>query len=326
MKHIWAAFGLMMAALAPSNAWADIARQPLSDPWWTGPLLAPGAGALPPGHFLFEPYFFDAIPHASVDAHGVSHPVPRSDSFGSQSYLIYGLADHLTVGLIPRFGYKNTANGASGSSIVAGDLSLQTQYQFTQFEEGRWLPTLAINLGETFPTGPYDRLNKPGDGFGAGAYTTTVSLYSQTYFWMPDGHILRSRLNLSYAVSDSVDLTDMSVYGTMPGFRGHASPGASAVADLAFEYSIDRNWVAAVDFWAEQDANTHVAGRIPSLPGLPPSVMENDLGSAHVLYIAPAVEYNFSGSFGVIAGARIFVTGANKTATVIPLIAFNYVH
>ena len=334
MKRIWVS--LVMAALAScnawvgnawvGNAWAESARQPLDDAWWTGPLLAPGAGTLPPGHFLFEPYFYDAIPTASVDAHGVSHPVARADNFGSQSYLIYGVADRFTLGLIPRFAYKNPGNGASGSSIAVGDLSLQGQYQLTQFEEGHWLPTIAINLGETFPIGAYDRLNRPGDGFGAGAYATALSLYSQTYFWMPDGRLLRARLNLTYTVSDSVDLTGMSVYGTEAGFRGHASPGTSAVADLAFEYSIDRNWVAAVDFWAEQDANTHVAGLMPSLPGLPPAAVENNLGSAHVFYVAPAVEYNFSGSFGVIAGARIFVTGENKTATIVPLIAFNYVH
>ena len=29
------------------------------------------AGTLPPGHFLFEPYFFDSIPFAQIDAHGV---------------------------------------------------------------------------------------------------------------------------------------------------------------------------------------------------------------------------------------------------------------
>ncbi|MES2253834.1 MAG: transporter, partial [Pseudomonadota bacterium] len=262
MKLVWIVIGMALAGFAPCGAQAQTARQSLDDAWWTGPLLAPGAGTLPPGHFLFEPYFFDAMPTASIDAHGVSHPVARADNFGSQSYLIYGVADRFTLGLIPRFGYKNPGNGASSSSIAAGDLSLQGQYQLTQFEEGHWLPTIAVNLGETFPTGPYDRLDRPGDGFGAGAYATTLSLYSQTYFWMPDGRLLRARLNLSYAVSGSVDLADISVYGTAAGFRGHASPGTSAVADLAFEYNIDRNWVAAVDFWAEQDANTHVAGRI----------------------------------------------------------------
>jgi len=319
MKRIWIALAMM--ALAFSNARAESARQSLDDAWWTGPLLAPTAGTLPVGHFLFEPYFYDSIPTSFVDAAGHSYPVPRENNFGSQSYFLYGLADRFTVGLIPRFGFKDADGGRGSAAINAGDLTLQAQYQLTQFEEGHWLPTISVNLGETLPVGAYDRLDRASNGFGAGAYTTTLSLYSQTYFWMPGGRIMRTRLNLSYALSNSVDLMDRSVYGTMPGFRGHAAPGASAVADLAFEYSIDRNWVAAMDFWLEQDENTRVTG---SYPGAPQSV--NNSGRARIFYVAPAIEYNFSSSFGVILGARIFAAGENQTATVTPVIAFNYVH
>jgi hypothetical protein len=328
MRPLCIVLGLVLAGMMPCAAGAadaPVARQSLDDAWWTGPLLAPTAGTLPPGHFLFEPYFYDSIPTASIDAHGVSHPVAQANNFGSQSYFLYGVADRFTAGLIPRFGYKQAGNGAGSSAIAVGDLSLQAQYQLTQFEEGGWLPTISVNLGETLPIGAYDRLDRPGDGFGAGAYTTTASLYSQTYFWMPTGRILRTRLNLSYALSDRVSLADMSVYGTTAGFRGHASPGASAVADLAFEYSITRNWVAAMDFWLEQDENTSVTGNYPAGPG-GQRIVDGNLGRARVFYVAPAMEYNLNGSFGVILGARIFAAGENQTATVTPVIAFNYVH
>jgi hypothetical protein len=42
---------------------------------------------------------------------------------------------------------------------------------------------------------------------------------------MPNGRILRTRLNIAYAMSDSVEIKDTSVYGTSQGFRGHADPG-----------------------------------------------------------------------------------------------------
>jgi hypothetical protein len=68
---------------------------------------------------------------------------------------------------------------------------------------------------QTLPTGKYDRLGEDlNDGLGAGAYTTTLALFSQYYFWMPNGRILRSRLNVSYAFSDESDVEDVSVYGT----------------------------------------------------------------------------------------------------------------
>jgi hypothetical protein len=34
--------------------------------------------------------------------------------------------------------------------------------------------------------------HRAGDGLGAGAYTTTVSLYSQYYLWMLNGRVLRN--------------------------------------------------------------------------------------------------------------------------------------
>jgi hypothetical protein len=331
MKPVKAAIVLVLwgqfAALAPGAARADpAARQSLDDAWWTGPLLAPTAATLPVGHILFEPYFYDSIPFASIDKHGASHPVPRENDFGSQSYFLYGLADRFTVGLIPRFGFKMPESGKSSSAVDVGDLTLQAQYQLTQFEEGGWLPTISVNLGETLPTGAYDRLERPSDGFGSGAYTTALSLYSQTYFWTPGGRILRTRLNLSYALSDRVPLSDLSVYGTTAGFRGHASVGATAYADLAFEYSINRNWVAAMDLWVEQDDNSRVRGLYPSSPGAPQISVDSNLGRSRVLYFAPALEYNFSGNFGVIMGARIVAAGENQTATVVPVVAFNYVH
>ena len=40
---------------------------------------------------------------------------------------------------------------------------------------------------------------RPADGFGAGTYSTNVGLYSQYFFWMPNGRILRTRLDVSYS-------------------------------------------------------------------------------------------------------------------------------
>jgi hypothetical protein len=120
------------------------------------------------------------------------------------------------------------------------------------------------NCNETLPTGRYDRLDgHPNDGFGSGVHTTTLSVYTQHYFWMPNGRVLRTRLDLSYAFSDTAHLEDTSVYGTTSGFRGTAQPGDSFVADLAFEYSVTRNWVLALDIAHSQSANTHVRGRYP---------------------------------------------------------------
>lgn len=53
-------------------------------------------------------------------------------------------------------------------------------------------------------------------------------------------------------------MKDVSVYGTRSGFRGYVKPGSSFVADLAFEYSLTRNWVPALDVIYERDASTEL--------------------------------------------------------------------
>jgi len=299
----------------------DAERQALADAWWTGPILAASASTLPTGHVLIEPYLFDVVSHARFDDSGDRHPVSREHYVGSLTYMLYGLTDRVTVGMIPTFAFRHGANGGSSGPGV-GDLQLQGQVRLSQFREGRPLPTISLVVGETLPTGRYDRLDgHPNDGFGSGAHTTTLSVYSQYYFWMPNGRILRTRLDLSYAFSDTARLEDTSVYGTTTGFRGSAQPGDSFVADLAFEYSLTQNWVLALDIAHNYSASTRLLGRYPTS-----GEVRADSGSSRVLYLAPAIEYNFNGNVGVIVGARVVADGRNTTQTVTPVAAINLVY
>jgi hypothetical protein len=80
-------------------------RQSRDEAWWTGPIIANSAGTLPAGHFLIEPYLFDVTSSAG-------------HSFGSLTYLLYGLTDQLTVGVMPSFGYNDAKGGAGDSSRI----------------------------------------------------------------------------------------------------------------------------------------------------------------------------------------------------------------
>jgi hypothetical protein len=200
-------------------------RQAIGDAWWTGPMLAASAGTLPPGHLLFEPYFYDIVE-------------PHTNGLGSRAYIVYGLVPRLAVGIIPIIGYNEMSVGPSSTGVGLGDITVEAQYGLTQFHPGSWVPTTSVLVQETFPTGKYDKLGDHlSDGFGAGSYTTTLDFYTQTYVWMPNGRILRARLDLSQTVySSKVEIADASVYGTRPGFAGNALPGVSSNADLAAEY------------------------------------------------------------------------------------------
>jgi hypothetical protein len=314
--------GALLAGSAPA-----LAQQALEDAWWTGPMLAPNAATLPRGHVLFEPYVFDLISNAQFDASGARHSGPYAHDVGSQAYLLYGVTDSVTAGMIPRLIYNEPAGAPSSSGVEVGDLTLQAGYGLTRFEPGRAVPALQLVVQETLPIGRYDRLERASDGTGEGAYTTALALYSQDYFWLPNGRILRARLDLTYAVSSEVAVRDLSVYGTANGFRGHADPGDSFTADAAAEYSLTRNWVLAFDVVYQRNGNTRVSGTDPAsaLPAPVEAAYEANSGSSYSIGFAPAIEYNFSSRIGTLLGVRIIEIGRNTTGTITPALALNMV-
>lgn len=327
-QAILCAIGIGASALAGATSETAVSPQEsLDEAWWTGPLLAPNAATLPHGHWLLEPYVYDLMPYGRFDRNGKLTSTGAGHDIGSQAYIEYGLVDRLTLGLIPRLGLYESSAGQDSSGFTVGDITLQGAYGLTQFHPGSLVPATSIVVGETIPTGKYDRLSGKTDGaLGSGAYSTTVSFYSQTYFWMPNGRILRARLDVSYQVSRWATVQGASVYGTDAGFNGRARPGDSVFGDLAFEYSLTQRWVLAADAWWEHDGNTRVEGSYAQGPtSALPSYLLQDSGSDDLLYLAPAVEYNWSARMGVIAGARVTALGRNVTATIAPVAAINMV-
>jgi hypothetical protein len=278
-------------------------------------MLAPSAATLPRGHFLIEPYLYDVI-------------ATHSNGFGSLTYVNYGLVDRVTIGLIPTAGFNKVSNGPSSSGVGLGDLTFQAQYRLTKFHVGSWIPTTSVAVQETLPTGKYDRLgDRPSDGLGSGAHTTTLALYSQTYFWLPNGRILRMRLNVSQGLSNNVNVEDVSVYGTEAGFRGRAKPGSSIFVNASWEYSLTRRWVLALDATYRRNGNTRATGyhiRDPTGAQNPPSI-QLDSGSSEVFALAPAIEYSWKPNLGVLLGARLIPAGHNRQATITPAVAINFV-
>jgi hypothetical protein len=316
LKYALTALATLTFAL--SSGAAEVDRQSLDDAWWTGPIVAAGAATLPQGHALIEPYVYDVVTRGRYDSDGNYRSTDTVHSYGSLTYMLYGVTDSFTAGVIPTFGFNDVASGADSSGIGVGDVTLQAQWRLSQFHEGRRVPTSSLVLQQTLPTGKYDQLGtRPSDGLGAGAYTTSLAVHSQYYLWMPNGRVLRTRLNVAYAVSDSVDVSDTSVYGTPQGFRGHADPGDTFSLYSAWEYSVTRNWVLALDAFYQHDSSTRIRGETQGVP------FSADSGSAWRFGLAPAIEYNFTSNIGVIFGARWFAAGRNTGASVTPVAAIN---
>jgi hypothetical protein len=323
------ALGALLALACVATADAATAadternRQALDDAWFTGPILAASANTLPQGHMLIEPYVYDVVTHGRFDEDGNYREADTQHTYGSLTYLLYGVTDTFTVGAIPTFGFNNVSKGEDSSKIGVGDLTLQAQYRLTQFRESGRVPTLSLLLQQSLPTGKHDQLGtRLSDGMGSGAYATTLGVHSQYYFWLPNARILRTRLNVTYTLPQDADVTGTSVYGTPQGFSGEASPGDSFAIYSSWEYSITREWVVALDVVYQHDDNTRVSG-FNFETGTP---FEANSGSSWRVAVAPAIEYNWTSRVGVIVGARWFPAGRNTSASVTPVAAINIVY
>jgi hypothetical protein len=294
MRFSWPT--LLFLLILPLAAGADdgVPDQVRDEAWFTGSLNSTGANALPAGHFLAEPYLGEAM-------------VSGAHRLESLNLLLYGVTDEFTVGLIPRFSWRERGQ--------VGDLTTRLQYRFAAYDESTGMPALAAVVHETFPTGKYDDLDRAGaDGAGSGAYQTQFGLLADDYATIA-GRTLRLRLDLSYAVSNSVGLENRSVYGTPDGFRGRARPGAAYDATFALEYSLSTRWAVALDASYDRFERTRIDG--PGFHAVSPAGQSADL--------VPAVEYNFTAFTGLIVGVQMPVWRQDTPRLIMPMAALNCV-
>ncbi|MCF2514560.1 hypothetical protein LVY65_05700 [Sphingomonas sp. G124] len=299
---------MSVPAHAATSADAEIAtaeryRAAMQSARWTGPMLASNAETIPKGHFYTEPYFFDVIS-------GGEH------SPGSSGFYQYGLFNGFTVGLQPNFALGTEQ---PNRTIKLGDFKLLSQLRLTHFTPENRIPTVSIVLQEAIPTGKHDRLDPSEDGHGSGSYATEIGANIQHYFLLKNGRLLRARINVLKSFPHGSDVTGRSVYGTGPGFRGHANPGSKTTLIGAVEYSLTKEWVLALDVIRESTTETTIKGRYGSVG---PQVKQTFPSSRHVGF-APAIEYNWSDRTGILLGVWINPKGHNSPASVIPALAFS---
>lgn len=276
--------------------------------WWTGPVSASSAETLPRGHVLLEPYLFD------VRQAGADH-------LGSLTYLLYGLTDRTTIGAIPTFGSTRIRGSGRKRRIAANDLTLTVQHRLNRAHEGALVPTVSLVIQQSVAIGRFDRLDGDvGRGIGAGTPTTLIGLYAQRVDRMSGGRPLRTRVNLTHSFPWSTNVRGDSVFGTPAGYRGTVRPGGTTVLDLSVEYSLSRSWVLATDFVLRRTAADRLDGSTGAM-GEPR--LRSRLPAATGVSVAPAVEYSWSSTRGVLLGVGISPRSGASASTVTPVVAFN---
>jgi hypothetical protein len=321
----WKLLLILLGALLECAAQAAMAEEQLDDAWWTGPIVAASAATLPTGHILLEPYIFDIDTNAAFDQNGHRHAVSNQHFFGSQTYLLYGLTNDFTAGIIERAVFRQSGDLSPATGVQQGDLTLHAAYRLTRFGTDR-LPDISIVFEETLPTGRYDRLDVSNDGAGNGVYSTALALYSQYYLWAPNGRIVRTRLDVTYTHSASAIVQDLSVYGSTDGFRGRVWPGDTLDVTVAAEYSITQRWVLATDLLYHTGANSLLEGIQPTAGTAAPEPVRGSTGNSYQVGIVPALEYNFTSRVGIIGGFRVLEIGRNISGSVTPVVGLNVVY
>jgi hypothetical protein len=313
--------GALLAQVASAETRTCVPRKS-AEAWFTGPMLANTAATLPRGHVAVETYLYDVSVQGAFDRDGRRHSTTHANSFGTLTYAVYGLRDRLSVGFVPTASLNTVSGGPNSSGVGLGEVGMLAQYGLTRANPCNALPSIAMSIQETFPTGKYDLLgNRPTDGIGSGAYTTALSVYSQKPFVLPNGRLFRMRFNVTQAFNGSATIRDVSVYGTDTGFRGAARPGAWTFVNAAWEYSVTRSWVLALDATYRHTGNTRVSG-VDSLSGVR---RELNSGTSDAFALAPAIEYSWSPSWGVLLGTRFIPAGRNTSTSITPALAVNFV-
>ncbi len=284
-------------------------------PWFTGPLLTSSGHVVPEGHANYEPYIYWFVDKGGYTKHWKYKASPPTFRAGlSQTALQFGIFPGVEIDFIPQILYNNSA-GKHMWRIA--DQPFAMAFQLLMDEKDSWWPAIKMRVSATIPLGKYDRLDPHKfltDFGGLGTWSPTIGFVTVKIFNFGNDHFLAWRTAYNFAITTPISVHGLSVYGGVPsvdgikGTRGTVYPGCIFVTQQGFEFSLNHNWVLALDLQYQHSNRTRFSGRSPkgTKPGGP---------SAELFSIAPALEYNFSANIGVIAGPWFTVAGRNDNLT-----------
>lgn len=294
-------------------------------PWLTGTLIAPKGTAVPYGDFVVKSYLYFTTNTASYDKNW--HAVSANENFYSlnaQFLFYFGLTPWCDLNIIPQFFYNITSNQ---QAVYPGDLTIGLDFQLMKEDFTPYFPGIKFAIREVFPVGNFQYL-RPRKLFtdltGAGTFATQFDLVFYKVFHLYGLHWLSTTFSAQYTVKTPVNVHGFNAYGGGFGANGKALPGNSFQGIVSFELTLNKNWVLAIDNVYTHTEVTQFFGS----PGITFGGTYADVGkpSSEQLSFAPAIEYNFSSNFGIIAGCWFSALGRNSAEFRSGVINFEYVY
>lgn len=278
-------------------------------PWLTGTLLAFPGTTIPKGKLLVQPYLFATINHAVYDSHWKPRSIPNLYNINHELFLVAGLTDWMDVQVTPGVFY-NLSRGKS--SVQSADLPVGMDFQLLKPIVYKWFPGILLSIREILPTGKFRDLDpKLGltEASGFGSFETNLSLIFFKIYQIKDKHYLSATLALEYYYLSTIHVRGFNIYGGGFGTDGTVRPGNTFTALLSLEYTLTKNWVLAFDAQYVHANRSPFSGKQGvSLTGEPALV---GLPSRESISLAPAIEYNFSKTFGILGGYWFTTSGKN---------------
>ncbi|AHE67004.1 hypothetical protein [Legionella oakridgensis] len=291
------------------------------DPWFTGPLLAPSGKTIPRGHVNLETYGFYTENSGMFDRHWKLIEGPASQNIQINPLFSYGLTDFMDLQFSLPY-VINRSQGQTGRHI--GDTAASLGLQVLKQNQSWWRPDLRVSLQQVFPTGRYEEFNPINQGTaatGIGSYQTALGFNFQHLNVIGQTHYFRQRLSLTYLYAASVNIRGHNSYGGNMDTKGSIKPGNLSSVDLAGELSITQNWVAVMEAYYF----IRGASKFQGNPGFNTQGLPLTIGHATIaeLSLAPAIEYNFSANYGIIAGVWFSSRGKDAPDFMSTVVAFN---
>ncbi len=274
-------------------------------PWYTGSLFSISAHTTPKGIFCVQPYLFYQLNYGMYNQDFSIKNSPKQHIVEPWLVFYYGFTDKIDSQLnIQGF----TTYSQSKSSTEFGDIQFLLGFQI--LTENATLPYIRLYLQESFPTGKYQKLNpnkKNTDISGSGSFETTIGLSVQKihdwWYFYP----CRFRYNLSFTAPSKVKVEGINTYGGTINTKATLFPGNYFSFLFSPEFSLTQKWVATFDLiYTHNFPNrfTHQKNRNENF----------NIHAQDLLEFAPAIEYNFSQSFGVLGGINASLLGKNVPA------------
>lgn len=239
---------------------------------------------------------------------------PNFYNFNLRVRLKTGITSWMDLQITPQAVYKETL-GVSSAGFA--DLLFAFNIQLLTFKIDNPWPSLKLILHASIPSGKYQELNpslEATDGRGTGCWYPEIAFVSSKFWHFSKVHFLEARFYSGYRIGTPTSVKGLSVYGGDVHTRGIAYPGNVFFADAAFQYNLTKNWAFACDFYYQHLNRSRFSGRTIAAVGFP---------SAEQFSLAPAIEYNWSQSIGMIGGIWFSAAGRNTPQFINGILSLN---